>query len=50
MPSVRERQHLSADTAGDEVLFAVGGSIDKACELERRPGLLLAEIVNGLYR
>lgn len=50
MPSVRERQHLSADTADDEVLLAVGSSIDKACELERRPGLLLAEIVSGLYR
>ena len=50
MASVRERQHLSADTPDKDVLVAVTGSIDKVCELEGRPGLLLTDIVTGLYR
>jgi hypothetical protein len=50
MVSVRERQHLSADTPDDDVLLAAGSSIDKICELERRPGLPLTEIVTSLYR
>jgi len=48
--SVRERQHVSADTPQDDLLVAAGGSIDKVCEIERRPGLLLTEIVTRLYR
>jgi hypothetical protein len=50
MASVRERQHLSAETADEDVLVAVAGSFDKVCEVEGRPGLLLTEIVTGLYR
>ena len=50
MAAVRERQQLSADTPDDEVLLAVGSSIEKVCELEGRPGLLLAEVVASLYR
>jgi predicted small lipoprotein YifL len=50
MTSVRERQHLPPETADAEVFAAVGSSLDKVCELERRPGLMLTEIVTSLYR
>ncbi len=50
MTSVRERQHLSPETTDVEVFAAVGSSIDKVCELERRPGLTLTEITTSLYR
>jgi hypothetical protein len=46
---VRERQHLPPETAEAEVFAAVGSSFDKVCELERRPGLMLTEIVTSLY-
>jgi len=49
MTSVRERQHLPPDTVDAEVFAAVGSSFDKVCELERRPGLMLTEIVASLY-
>jgi hypothetical protein len=49
MTNVRERQHLPPETADEEVFAAVGGSIDKTCEIERRPGRILTEIVASLY-
>ena len=48
--SARARQHLPPETADMEVFAAVSGSIDKACGLERRPGLTLVEITTSLYR
>ena len=50
MARARDRQHLPSGAADEEVFAAVRGSIDKACELERRPGLTLAEITTSLYR
>lgn len=50
MASVRDRQYLSADTPDKDVLVAVAASFDKVCEIEGRPGLLLTDIVTGLYR
>jgi hypothetical protein len=49
MDRVRDRQHLPPDTSDGEVYSAVAGSLTKACELERRPDLLLAEVVSSLY-
>ena len=50
MARVLEVQQLPADSPDDRVLDAVGSSFDKTCEIERRPGLLLTEIVTTLYR
>ncbi len=50
MASVLEAQQLPADTPDADALEAVGRSLDKVCEIERQPGLLLAEIVTNLYR
>jgi hypothetical protein len=49
MTNVRERQHLPPETTDAEVFAAVGSSIDKVCELERRPGLTLTEIITSVY-
>ena len=46
---VRERQHLPAGTPDGEVYQAVASSISKTCDLERRPDLLLAQVVRDLY-
>ena len=48
--TVGERQHLPPDATDAELLAAAGSSFDKVCELERRPGLMLSEIVTSLYR
>jgi hypothetical protein len=48
--SARARQQLPPETTDAEVFAAVRASIDKVCELERRPGLTLAEITTSLYR
>ena len=50
MASARERQHLAPEAAEAEVLAAVSSSLDKVCEIERQPGLLLAEVVTDLDR
>ena len=50
MARVLEVQQLPADSPDELVLEAVGSSFDKTCEIERRPGLLLTEIVTTLYR
>jgi hypothetical protein len=49
MDRVRERQQLSPETPDAEVFGAVVSSITKVCELERRPDLLLAQVVQNLY-
>jgi hypothetical protein len=49
MDRVRDRQHLPRDTPDADVYSAVAGSLTKTCELERRPELLLAEVVSSLY-
>lgn len=49
MMSVREKQHLPPDTTDVEVFAAVSSSFTKVCEIERRPGLMLSEIVTRLY-
>ena len=48
--SARARQHLPPEAADADVFATVRGSIDKVCELERRPGLTLVEITTSLYR
>jgi len=50
MAVVRERQHLTADSADGEVFAAVRSSVTKICELERQPALMLTEVVASLYR
>ena len=50
LANARQRQHLPPETADAEVFAAVGSSFDKVCELERRPALMLTEIVASLYR
>jgi hypothetical protein len=45
----RERQHLPPGTPDGEVFQAVASSITKTCDLERRPDLLLAQVVRDLY-
>ena len=50
LANARQRQHLLPETADGEVFAAVGSSFDKVCELERRPALMLTEIVASLYR
>jgi hypothetical protein len=45
----RERQHLSPETPDAQVYSAVAGSLTKTCELQRRPGLRLADVVRDLY-
>ena len=49
MSRVRESQHLPPEASDAEVFAAVGSSLTKVCELERRPGLMLTEIAAGLY-
>jgi hypothetical protein len=48
--SARARQHVPPEAADADVFATVRGSIDKVCELERRPGLTLVEITTSLYR
>ena len=50
MTSVREAQHMPADSADGDVFAAVASSLSKTCEIERRPALMLTEIVTSLYR
>jgi predicted Rossmann fold nucleotide-binding protein DprA/Smf involved in DNA uptake len=45
----RARQHLSPETPEAQVYSAVAGSLTKTCELQRRPGLRLADVVRDLY-
>jgi hypothetical protein len=49
MDRVRDRQHLPRDTPDADVYPAVASSLTKSCELERRPELLLADVVSALY-
>jgi hypothetical protein len=49
MDRVRERQQLPPQAPDAQVLGAVVSSITKVCELERRPNLLLAQVVQDLY-
>jgi hypothetical protein len=49
MDRVRERQQLPPQAPDAEVFGAVMSSITKVCELERRPNLLLAQVVQDLY-
>src|SRR5215207_7017941 len=49
MDRVRERQHLPPDTPDDQVYLAVVTSITKTCDLQRQPGLALAQVVRELY-
>jgi hypothetical protein len=45
----RSIQQLPEDADRVEIVDAVRGSIDKACELDGRPGLRLTDVVDGLY-
>ena len=49
MDHIRERQQLPPQTPDAEVFRAVVSSITKVCELERRPDLLLAQVIRDLY-
>jgi hypothetical protein len=49
MDRVRERQQLPPQTPDAQVFGAVVSSITKVCELERRPDLLLTQVVRELY-
>jgi hypothetical protein len=49
LSTVRERQQLAADADDAEVFAAVRTSLSKVCEVDRRPGLLLSEIIARLY-
>ena len=49
MDRVRQRQQLPPQTPDAQVFAAVVSSITKVCELERRPDLLLAQVVRDLY-
>ena len=49
MDRVRERQQLPPQTPDAQVFGAVVSSITKVCELERRPDLLLAQVIRDLY-
>jgi hypothetical protein len=49
MDRVRERQQLPPQTPDAQVFGAVVSSITKVCELERRPDLLLTQLVRDLY-
>jgi hypothetical protein len=49
MDRVRERQQLAPQTPDAQVYGAVVSSITKVCELERRPDLLLTQLVRDLY-
>ena len=49
LPTVREVQELPLGATDRDAFIAVRASVTKVCEVERRPGLQLADVIASLY-